>query len=1041
MDTYGNQNLFGTTANVYQDTFSNPINSANMNSGWGINPNLLTPSYQAPYRPAYVGSTGYSPYGNPGYFQSMRNMFGPGHDPYWGNPVDSIQPSVHSASTKPFDAAMWGMQNVAMPYMGYTGVAKILSPATSNLWRGVNTGFRGSTVGQGIGEIGALGRDMWQGKGVAAGLGRGFGEGVAGAFTSNATARGLVGGMTGLASGIAAPLILGQMATSALNAGFVDPYVNSRRNADAIQRNFSNIYFGENNGNVVSGKGLSRSATSRMGVDIMHQGLNDMMFSREEYGDIADMGQRAGLFDNVKSSKITQRVKDVAEQVKLLVSISNDPDIRNAIEELSKLNLAGADVSGGRLSTASNAYQHLGGFAAMAGTSIRKMMDTVGAQGQYLFQSNGMTPYLGQLAAANSYAGFSAAQRSGLLSSAMMARMGGLDGATQGSLTAQVIGAQTPYAMMGAYNKYVGGLSGAATGGKNQSITATLSNFGSLAAGNPMEMSGNMDLYGQAAAGAAMTEQGSMGLQNQAESIMQSLGIAGSGKNGQFSAGQLMAVLTRQMGIPADQARAYIMQRSGEQDKGAHAIKMSAVQGYSAEQSRQFINQNMLGAGLLDRAVRGGTQVMHSMGDRFAESVADPMARAAGDVGDAMTGVSDWWNYGRTIKNKNGLVIDDMDKIIEGSKNQNETVKQFAVDYGELTNTNPLESGYRNIKSVFSQGTLNKSGAHDISRKINELAKSSDPEAAKRASRYIMAKTPEERKAAMDQLMAHDSGALGKAKDFLGNGSDSASPDQISANRDYMDKIVSGLIKTDEKSGEGNEAKEFRESIANTVGQVGYNDRLADLQTIGAAASFSKRLVKGGEGNSEADIAKEILEDKTGQYSGLIKAGGKSTDAIVKAIKGINGSAVENGLTGMGTAALKLGMSEKDLLALTPEKRDELLKKIGMDRGGAIYNTKFAGAGDWSLKKQVEAQNLAENSDSLFKQTAEQYRKGLTNFENVREKFGNIDKTTTFAMAVDKFATSVDKINKSSNDDGFGWIRDRVPGFKSKNHNAQGTGE
>jgi hypothetical protein len=68
-------------------------------------------------------------------------------------------------------------------------------------------------------------------------------------------------------------------------------------------------------------------------------------------------------------------------------------------------------------------------------------------------------------------AGQAAAFRSGLISPEMMARLGGVEGATQLSVTGQVNASQTTYNMMRLYNKYTSGQGG---GG----VMENVSNFG-----------------------------------------------------------------------------------------------------------------------------------------------------------------------------------------------------------------------------------------------------------------------------------------------------------------------------------------------------------------------------------------------------------------------------------------------------------------------------------------------------------------------------------------------------------------------------------
>jgi len=70
------QDIFRTTADQRFNSFTDPgrMNSSQMNSGnWGMDPNQLTPSYTAAYRPSYNGSQG-NPFGmpQPTFWQSVN---------------------------------------------------------------------------------------------------------------------------------------------------------------------------------------------------------------------------------------------------------------------------------------------------------------------------------------------------------------------------------------------------------------------------------------------------------------------------------------------------------------------------------------------------------------------------------------------------------------------------------------------------------------------------------------------------------------------------------------------------------------------------------------------------------------------------------------------------------------------------------------------------------------------------------------------------------------------------------------------------------
>ena len=674
MDYYGqqdNSNFFGSTIDPNAANFGNPMNSANMNQGFGINPALLTPSYQAPYRPHVALQAGYNPYGSPSFSRAAYNAFGPGKDPTWGNPHDSMQPSVQSMASKPFDAMAWAGQNVALPAAMYSATGRIMGPLTSPNWSfqtaamrsaGQMAGSAANFVGQGAGHIGnmfgktwgqgwgagwggaAQSSTMWSEAGMASRMSGNFATGLARGVGLGAGATEAMGTAGALLGGTVLPFMAGYAATQGVNHLIFDQYVNSRQNANNLHRNFSNVYMGDGGGDAITGKGLSYSQSAKIGTQISSLGNNDRMFSQSDYSQIFDMSSRAGLYDNVKSNGIVKRTKDIAEQIKMIVAISKDPSVQSAIEQLSSLNLAGASVAGGRSSVAAGAYQQLGGLAAQAGMSVQRVMSGVGAQGQYMYQANGMTPYLGQLAAANSLAGFSAAQRSGLMSSAALARSGGIEGAAQGSLTAQIMSAQTPYAMMGSYNRIIGGAGGNAVGGPNQSVVGTIGAFGANVSKDPLSAMGNMALYGQAMAGADMAVQGPAAAVNGAMSRLRSMGQKPGGSNGQYTPGQIAAIMQNE-GIPVSNIRDYMAEMHNMSDPSTANIRISALRGNAMEQARAVMNQQGSGGGAFDSLARGVSRAGGALMDNAASGFVNPVVRAAGAAGDVINKTADWWGF------------------------------------------------------------------------------------------------------------------------------------------------------------------------------------------------------------------------------------------------------------------------------------------------------------------------------------------------------------------------------------------------------------
>ena len=247
-------------------------------------------------------------------------------------------------------------------------------------------------------------------------------------------------------------------------------------------------------------------------------------------------------------------MKTIIGQVKTIMQIGNTSDFKEAIEILAKLQSSGVGSK-----DVSRVVGSLGGMASVAGVSLQKMMSTVGAQGEYLFASNGMNPYGGQLAAANAYGAFSAAQRSGLMSRSLLARMGGVEGATQSEVGALVGAAQTPYASMSMYNKFL-------NGGESRSIVGNVSKFGGAMARGGLAAVGEFE-YNRAEMASKMLEDGGHAkVMDMVYQIAQS--TPGAMKDGKVKAGAMYEILTKQIGLTDAQAHANIEAQRGAQDAG-----------------------------------------------------------------------------------------------------------------------------------------------------------------------------------------------------------------------------------------------------------------------------------------------------------------------------------------------------------------------------------------------------------------------------------------------------------------------------------------
>jgi hypothetical protein len=614
-NTPADDNLYRTQADTYGNSYTNPLNSANQNPGWGIDPSLLTPGHQANYRPQAGGPDAYPGGQRPGFFKSLANLNPMRQDPTWGNPYMHSQPSVDAIASRPMDAAMWGMSRVVAPAAMYWGAGKAMG--------GLNM------VGM---ARGAMSSGYKLGSGIGTGIGRGFGM--------NATlARGLgmpLGAATGLAAGFALPYAAMQTGMWGYERGISNPYINTRRTADEMRENFSGVSFGNSSGHPVHGGGLGGLESSRIAGKITQQGINDMTFSTGQYTDLAGMTARSGLQDNVtNTSGISKRVKDSADQVKLIMGIAAMPEIRQAMEALSKLQMSGASVTGGFQSVAAKSMMQIGGSAAVAGVSVQHLMSRAGAQGEYLYQANGMTGYMGQIAAARSFASFSAGNRMGLISASTLSRMGGVEGATQSSITGQVNVSQSLFNKMGNYNAYMG------KGERGNSAIDTISKFSQSMSANPAQTMAELKRYGRQMGAKQIADQGSLSAQTTIQKIAEAAGLSQRGEK--VSSDVAHMILTDVIGISSDDAEGILKNVQMESSPEAHSKTRKDLRTNLVKTHDQYIaNQNLYGglAGVVYSTKKFGNKLADGMSQLIGRPLSNAVGFGSDLVGSAVRSVT-----------------------------------------------------------------------------------------------------------------------------------------------------------------------------------------------------------------------------------------------------------------------------------------------------------------------------------------------------------------------------------------------------------------
>lgn len=955
--------LYSSQADVYGNSFANPMNPANMNPGWGIDPSLLSPSYTSSFRPQYSGPNGATDFGRPGFFSSVNKLMPWTDTPAWGNPVDHTQPYVDSVASRPVDGAMWFGQNVVMPYMGFRMAGKLLGG-----YNMLGMAKHARTAGQVFG------------RGLGAGIARGIGA-APGGLISRGLASGM-GGAFGAAAGWGGPLALAQAMFYAGEKGVFNPYINTRRSAENLRDNFAGITFADTAGNSVTGGGFGGAGSVQVARQITRDGIQDMSLSTGEYGQLADMTSRAGLMDNVGATQISKRVKDSAAQVKLIMSVANMPEMKDAVEQLAKLQKMGANVSGGAYSDAAGAMRQLGGLASMAGTNVQKLMNTVGAQGQYLYQANGMTPYMGQIAAANNYAAFSVGSRMGLISSAQLARMGGLDGATQASLTGQLNASQSLYNKISSYNQYMGG-------GQRGEVIANLNQFGNDMAKNPMGVYGAMSLYGNQMAANRMSERGSLALDDQIYERLKNLpGMVD--KNGKIAFEKAVPFMT-QMGMSNDQIMAYGSQRVSETNEGAYKLNLKALNRNMAEQQRQLVERENLYGGLYGRTqyrlMKAGRDVTSTVGDITGGA----MASAEGYLRDGIGKTVDNFWYGSSIKNSNETV----EEALNGKSHSDENIPGFNIVKSKHVSDKKLTEDQLRAANMHTRKSAN------LAEEMNSALKDGDAN----VKAYMQGKTLDERRAALGKIM--QSGILSKgSKDYL------SSPDNFKAVDGYLQAFGRQESKPKEKGLWDNiksvfsspeKVENMTDKMKNELGLTG-TDPLQNVQLIGRAYNAMSHDYD-GQGLSTANIDALAKTDKNIQ---AIMKEQKFTDPqdALKFIQKAAGFAADNKIVGTSTASLRVrGKGIKGLEEATEAN------------GGKFRDQNALETSHMTLEDKIKY-TQGQAKDAEMKQfITSQYKQGRLDFSGFQESLNALDNKKSidkFDKAVDKFVNKVDKDVESS---------------------------
>jgi hypothetical protein len=573
--------IFDTTAPTDFNSFNQPVNAFNMGQeGWGMDRAYATPSFMAPYRPPYGGPGAGVYHPNPGFFRSVFGLSPANFSnvPYGVAAEDQERAYWDTIGTKPQDFMMASAQRIAVPVAAYGAAFALAKHWQVTARRGPE--FTAARWMEGVQEGTAFTTSGFANAGMRFGgsamrglVGGAFGQ-AATRSTLGATAIGVGGALGGLAGALGGPLLLAQAGITLADKMAFENYNAIREGQNLFRRGFQGVTMGTSGGDVITGQGFSRRQASDMSTELTKFGNKDQVFTARDMNTITNMSAQMGLLDNVRGDQVTQRMKSIANQLKLVMSVAETTDFKEAIQMMAKLQSAGVGAN-----NLGSTLAGISSFASQAGVSTRRLMNTVGAQGQFLFQSNGLTPAVGIATAANAMAGFSSAFRNGLISNDLMARMGGVEGATQASMTGQLNAAQTPYNMIRGFNKYVSGLGG-------NGVTSQVTNFGIATASNPIEAYGALIRTGRATTSQMLEDEGPLATYRQMRDTANL--IVGNRK---LSQNEMTAFLMPMMGNDQNAVQAFLTQMGTHQDESAMGLRRAGTRSARIRQMQDYMQQ------------------------------------------------------------------------------------------------------------------------------------------------------------------------------------------------------------------------------------------------------------------------------------------------------------------------------------------------------------------------------------------------------------------------------------------------------------------
>jgi hypothetical protein len=948
----------------------------------------------------------------------------------YGDGVSQDDPYYSSLAYRPADAAAWGLQRGVIPALAFMAGMKASSVKVASNSGSYSAVMHAWNLATGKAPSMAASSSMKMGLGARFGssVGQGLARGITGGLgLGGAGASGFVGasGLMGAAAGsLFAPVAIGAGIQELADQTLFTPWAATRSGERSLRSNFNNVMAGGgSNGNSVDGFGMSRRFASGLSSRLTRSSIKDMSLDTYGMNDLTDMAARSGQLDDVQLEQIEGRMKSLSKQIKVMMRVANEPDFRAAMEMLSEIKTAGASTN-----IAGRVLQNIGGSSAIAGISAQKMMNTVGAQGQYIYQSNNLTPYIGQVQAANTYSAFSSAYRMGLVSDATMAKFGGREGATQLAVTGNVNAAQTPYNRIMMMNESFGR-------GNAGNVVGNLSNFGQMTARDPLAAAGAMGLYDSEMTSKQLMQKGPGAVLDQIKQISGAIpGMRNA--NGSVDVEKAFLLLTRQMGLPEMEAKAMLKEMSIYGKQGARDQMTSALQGNMKRDVMKYMEQEGMGSGVFNSVinpVRGAWKDLKAGGAGIVGDIQEGL----GGGGDAL---QSWVTGARFGSLTQGTEASTLKEFTDGSDSAaksytlSQSGKQTAMKWlGRHPATLPLQGWYK----AFTGKELieNNTGAIDT---INRLVKSGDKDARVLSDPNA---SKEERKKALDSLNADgkldkfmSSDAKNKlAQQILEGGTTEIADSGVKSNADKVLKGITDSVGQDVDMMKGIDILEASRKISTGQGDSRSEDLLRSV--------YGKDMDRTALREKASSVYLKSAQNGVAQLPGMMN--GMSSEDLEKAARA--GSTEQ---FGPGAGALKSKIREIDASGgSAAENKKKISEAIAFYRSkatgvgfSATYDPKTLSSGTTPEVLDKGLEGSREMSKQIL-QINSMAAQGVINFDTKYSSLAAMDLT----KAVDSFGEFVGRLDGVAKK-----FEDAAPGGNStsgmfdwltnKNSKSQSTG-